>query len=97
LGQLSSERVHLTMHPARGAATVAGRYALTVQVTAAGDPLPIGVREVLGMDIGLTEDVVVWRKFVHGLVARGIGGLTLVISDTHAGLKQDRRVFLGAG
>ena len=31
-------RVHLTLHPARGAAIGAGRYALTVQVTAEDDP-----------------------------------------------------------
>jgi hypothetical protein len=40
LFQLSSERVHLTAHPAGGAATVAGRHALTMQVTAGDAPLP---------------------------------------------------------
>jgi transposase-like protein len=57
-----------------------------------------GVREVLGLDIGLTEDVVVWRAFLQGLVARGVRGVKLVISDAHPGLKQAvKEVFLGAG
>jgi len=56
-----------------------------------------GVREVLGLDIGLREDVVVWRDFLHGLVARGVRGVKLVISDAHLGLQQAiKEVFLGA-
>jgi YVTN family beta-propeller protein len=38
LAPCASERVHLTVHPAGGAATVAGTYALTVQVTAEHAP-----------------------------------------------------------
>jgi transposase-like protein len=57
-----------------------------------------GVREVLGLDIGLSEDVAVWRAFLQGLVARGVHGVRLVISDAHPGLKQAvKEVFLGAG
>jgi len=56
-----------------------------------------GVREVLGLDIGLSEDVVLWREFLQGLVARGVRGVKLVISDAHPGLKQAvKEVFLGA-
>ncbi len=56
-----------------------------------------GVREVLGLDVGLREDVVVWREFLQGLVARGVRGVKLVISDAHVGLKQAiKEVFLGA-
>jgi putative transposase len=56
-----------------------------------------GVRAVLGLDVGLREDVVVWREFLHGLVARGVRGVKLVISDAHAGLQQAiKEVFLGA-
>src|SRR5215207_1661193 len=47
-----------------------------------------GVREVLGLEVGLSEDVVLWRAFLQELVARGVGGVQLVISDAHAGLKQ---------
>jgi transposase-like protein len=56
-----------------------------------------GVREVVGVDVGLNEDVVLWRAFLQGLVARGLRGVQLVISDAHAGLKQAvREVFVGA-
>jgi putative transposase len=56
-----------------------------------------GVREVLGLEIGLSEDVVLWREFLQGLVARGVRGVKLVISDAHPGLKQAvKEVFLGA-
>jgi len=56
-----------------------------------------GVREVLGVDVGLSEDVVCWRDFLQGLVARGLRGVKLVISDAHPGLKQAiKEVLLGA-
>jgi putative transposase len=56
-----------------------------------------GVREVLGLDIGLSEDVVLWREFLQGLVARGLRGVKLAISDAHVGLKQAiREVLVGA-
>ena len=56
-----------------------------------------GVREVLGLDIGLSEDMVLWRAFFQSLVGRGLHGVQLVISDAHAGLKQAiREVFVGA-
>jgi putative transposase len=56
-----------------------------------------GVREVLGVDIGLSEDVALWRAFFQSLVGRGLHGVQLVISDAHAGLKQAiREVFVGA-
>jgi transposase-like protein len=56
-----------------------------------------GVREVLGPDIGLSEDVALWRAFLQGLVARGVRGVQLVVSDAHQGLKQAiRAVFVGA-
>ncbi len=57
-----------------------------------------GVREVLGLDIGLSEDVAVWRAFLQSLVARGMRGIKLVISDAHPGIKQAvKEVLLGAG
>ena len=56
-----------------------------------------GVREVLGLDVGGNEDVVLWRAFLQGLVGRGLRGVRLVISDAHVGLKQAiREVFVGA-
>lgn len=56
-----------------------------------------GVREVLGLDVGLSEDVALWRAFLQDLVARGVRGVKLVTSDAHAGLKQAiAEVFVGA-
>jgi transposase-like protein len=56
-----------------------------------------GVREVLGLGIGLSEDVALWRAFLQDLVARGVRGVQLVVSDAHQGLKQAiREVFVGA-
>lgn len=56
-----------------------------------------GVREVLGVDVGLSEHAVLWREFLQGLVARGLRGVQLVTSDAHPGLKQAiAEVFVGA-
>ena len=60
-------------------------------ITADGD------REVLGVDVGDSEDEVFWRGFLRSLQARGLGGVRLVISDQHAGLVAAlRRSFQGA-
>jgi transposase-like protein len=45
-----------------------------------------GGREVLGLDVGDSEDEVFWRAFLADLKRRGLGGVRLVISDQHAGL-----------
>ena len=47
-----------------------------------------GRREVLGMDVGDSEDGAFWTAFLRGLKARTLGGVQLVISDAHSGLKQ---------
>lgn len=47
-----------------------------------------GRREVLGIDVVTGEDGVGWLAFLRSLVARGLGGVELVISDAHPGLKQ---------
>jgi putative transposase len=46
-----------------------------------------GQREVLGLDVGPTEDGAFWHAFLRGLVARGLSGVELVISDAHGGLR----------
>jgi putative transposase len=46
-----------------------------------------GQREVLGLDIGPSEDGAFWLRFLRGLVARGLRGVQLVSSDAHEGLK----------
>jgi len=60
-------------------------------ITACGD------REILGVDIGDSEDETFWTGFLRSLRARGLGGVRLVISDAHAGLRAAiRRVLSGA-
>jgi putative transposase len=47
-----------------------------------------GHREILGVDVLTTEDGAGWTAFLRDLVARGLCGVELVISDAHAGLKE---------
>ncbi len=46
-----------------------------------------GEREVLGFDVGPSEDGAFWLSFLRSLVARGLAGVQLAISDAHQGLK----------
>ena len=46
-----------------------------------------GRREVLGVDVFTCEDGAAWMAFLRGLVARGLSGVQLAISDCHQGLK----------
>jgi putative transposase len=56
-----------------------------------------GGREVLGVDIGDSEDETFWTRFLRSVKDRGLGGVRLVISDAHAGLKASiRKCFTGA-
>jgi transposase-like protein len=45
-----------------------------------------GNREILGLDLHTSEDGAGWTAFLRGLVARGLSGVGLVISDAHSGL-----------
>jgi putative transposase len=47
-----------------------------------------GQREVLGLDVGPSEEEAFWQQFLRGLVERGLSGVRLVTSDAHAGLKR---------
>ena len=56
-----------------------------------------GHREVLGVDVGDSENETFWTEFLRDVKDRGLAGVRLVISDAHAGLKAAiRRVFQGA-
>jgi putative transposase len=46
-----------------------------------------GKRESLGFDVITTEDGAGWTAFLRSLVARGLSGVALVVSDDHKGLK----------
>ena len=46
-----------------------------------------GKREIVGLDAGTSEDGAFWLSFLRSLVARGLTGVELVISDAHQGLR----------
>ena len=58
--------------------------AVVVAVGVAAD----GRREVLGFDVGDTENESFWTGFLRSLKARGLDGVALVMSDAHSGLKK---------
>lgn len=47
-----------------------------------------GRREVLGFDVGDSENEGFWTAFLRSLKTRGLGGVKLAISDAHSGLKR---------
>jgi putative transposase len=63
-----------------GGRVLARAVVIATGVTRAGD------REVLGCDVGDSEDGAFWTAFLRSLRARGLGGVQLVISDAHQGL-----------
>jgi putative transposase len=68
-------------------ARVDGRVVSRAVVIATGVTAD-GGREVLGLDVGDSEDGAFWTAFLRSLKARGLQGVQLVISDAHTGLKQ---------
>jgi putative transposase len=60
--------------------TVSMAVIVATGVTAAGN------REILGLDVGDSEDEVFWKGFMTSLKQRGLSGVKLVISDQHSGL-----------
>ena len=64
-----------------------GRIVNVVVVVATGVNAN-GNREVLGLDLITSEDGAGWLAFLRSLVARGLSGVQLVISDCHEGLRQ---------
>ena len=66
---------------------VDGRVVAQAVVIAIGLNAETGNREVLGLDVGPSEDGAFWLAFLRGLVARGLAGVQLVVSDAHEGLK----------
>jgi transposase-like protein len=63
-----------------------GRVASVATVIATGVNAD-GHREILGVDLFSAEDGAGWTAFLRGLVARGLTGVALVVSDAHEGLK----------
>jgi putative transposase len=54
-----------------------------------------GRREIVGLDVGAAETEAFWTDFLRSLVARGLVGVQLAISDAHAGLKAAIAKVLG--
>jgi transposase-like protein len=74
-----------------GPSVVSKAIVIATGVTEHGD------REVLGLAVGDSEDGAFWTAFLRSLRARGLGGVRLVISDAHGGLKAAiAAVLLGA-
>ena len=74
-----------------------GRVGSVAVVIAVGVKAETGEREVLGMDVGPSEDGAFWTSFLRSLVTRGLCGVRLVTSDAHRGLKSAvEAVLVGA-
>lgn len=56
---------------------------------------PAGKREILGVSVALSEHEVHWRAFLESLKKRGLGGVQLITSDDHAGLRAARLAIFG--
>ena len=56
---------------------------------------PTGKREILGVSVSLSEHEVHWRSFLENLKQRGLGGVQLITSDDHAGLRTARIAVFG--
>ena len=74
-----------------------GRRVVSQAVVIATGVRADGHREVLGFDVGDSEDGAFWTAFLRSLKARGLHGVQLVVSDAHEGLKAAiGSVLLGA-
>jgi len=65
-----------------GGRVVSRAVVVATGVTASGD------REVLGVEVGDSEDGAFWTSFLRSLRARGLSGVQLVISDHHLGINE---------
>ena len=77
---LDATYLHVRNKPGKGGQVVS--MAVVVATGIAAD----GSREVLGLDVGDSEDETFWRAFLLSLKQRGLAGVQLVISDQHTGL-----------
>jgi putative transposase len=87
---LDATYLHVRTDTASGGQVTSKAVVVATGVTADGR------REILGLDVGDSEDEVFWRAFLTGLKKRGLSGVRLVVSDQHAGLVAAlRRGFQG--
>jgi transposase-like protein len=52
-----------------------------------------GRRQVLGVSVALSEAEAHWRSFLKSLQERGLTGVSLIVSDDHAGLRAARQAL----
>ena len=94
LGHVAFPDVFLDATSVKG--RVGGSVASRAVVAATG-VTQNGDREVLGLEVGDSEDGAYWTEFLRSLRARGLSGVRLVISDAHLGLREAiSTVMLGA-
>lgn len=55
-----------------------------------------GKRDVIRVSVALSETEIHWRTFMEQLLARGLSGVQLLVSDAHAGLQQARQAVVEA-
>jgi transposase-like protein len=84
---LSGEHRYLWVDATYHKVRVDGRVTSQATVVAVGISTT-GDRQVLGIDVGPSEDRAFWTAFLRSLVKRGLKGVRLVVSDAHEGLKQ---------
>src|SRR3954463_5953887 len=77
---LDATYLHVRNKPGKGGQVVAMAVVIATGIAADGS------REVLGLDVGDSEDETFWRAFLLSLKQRGLAGVQLVISDQHSGL-----------
>jgi transposase-like protein len=84
---LTGEHRYLWVDATYQKVRVDGRVVSQATVVAVGITSD-GDRQVLGVDVGPSEDRAFWTAFLRSLVKRGLTGVRLVVSDAQEGLKQ---------
>jgi transposase-like protein len=74
-----------------------GGRTVNVTVVVATGVNETGYREVLGVEVFTSEDGAAWLGFLRSLVARGLHGVKLTVSDAHPGLKAAIAAVLPGG
>ena len=68
-----------------------GKHVVSKATLVAYGVSEFGEREIIGVEVADGEMEDAWRSFLGGLVARGLRGVRLVISDAHQGLRKGIR------
>ena len=90
---LAGEHPYLWLDATYHKARIDGRVVSQATVVAIGVTRD-GERQILGLDVGASEDRGFWTAFLRSLVKRGLAGVRLVISDAHEGLTEAIRAVL---